>query len=129
MTAYSTASGRFGDESWESATSDTMRGLTPLGQRDRDFERLAGAHDFDAHGVAGHLAAQGVGEIVQVLDGLAVEFDHHVVGFEARLGGGRAWRDVGELDAADAFAEIGHGTEVRAVSGDIGAGGGRSGGD
>ena len=92
------------------------RPLFAFGEQHLSLDRRAAAEDLHFHRVPGLLAAEGVGEVVQVLNGLAVEFHQDVAGLETGLGGGRAFADIGELYTVDALGEIGDGAEVRAVS-------------
>src|ERR1035441_7770961 len=92
--------------------------LLPAGEDDGDFERLAIAGDLYLDLVAGFSGAQGVGEVVEILNRLAVEFGQNVTPLEAGFGGGRVLADVAELDADGAFGEIGDAAEVGAVAGD-----------
>src|SRR5579872_4809752 len=116
MMAWRGKCGCGGSNSGKACPRAESRNLAALGQGHGDLHGLAGTHNLHANYVSGGLGAQSVGEVVQVLDGLAVKLHHHVVGFEAGLGGGGAGGDIGELDAVDAFAEVRDGAEIRAIA-------------
>jgi len=63
-------------------------GLTAPGECDHRLHGLAAAKHFHLHHVVGLLGAERISEVVKVLNGLAVEFHHHIAGFETRPGRG-----------------------------------------
>src|SRR5436305_850023 len=76
--------------------------LLPAGQGALYRERFSVADYFDGDFVAGLLAAEGVGEVVEVRDRLAVELHHDVTLLQAGFRGGGILADVGEFHAVDA---------------------------
>jgi hypothetical protein len=52
------------------------------------------------------VGAQGIGEVIEVIDFLIVELHEHIAGFETRFGRRTAIADVGELDAVFDLAEV-----------------------
>src|SRR4051812_44171042 len=62
--------------------------LRPFAQRDLELDLLAVAPDEDIDGVAGLVAAEALGVVVDGRDRLAAEADDDVVGFQAPLLGG-----------------------------------------
>src|SRR5712692_9418265 len=90
--------------------------LFPLLQCDRGSYLLAVTQDGDLYNVANFTAPQGVGEIVEILDGFVAKLNEDISGQEAGFGGGRAGLHIGKAHAVFGLAEIGDGAEVRAVA-------------
>src|SRR5438132_10875789 len=90
--------------------------LAALGERDGGFEGLGVAEHGDVHDVADLAAAQRVGEVVEIADGLAGEIDEHVAGFQAGLCGGRAGLDIAEAHAVFRLPKIRNRAEPRAIA-------------
>src|SRR5689334_6035158 len=73
--------------------------LLALLESDRGRDGLAVPQNFDFDHVADLAAAERVGEVVEVLDGLIAELHQDVSGFEPGLGGGRTGAHVRKLHA------------------------------
>ncbi len=62
--------------------------LRPLREKHLRFHRLAFSQHLDRYSIAGFVRPQRIGEIVEIIDLVAVEFNQDVAGFEAGLRGG-----------------------------------------
>src|SRR5580765_6177470 len=98
------------------ATSDLVGGLAALFEFDGGFQGLGVALHGDFDDLADFAAAQGVREVVQILDGGAAELNEDVAGFEAGFGSRRAGLHVAEAHAIFGLAEIRNGAEPGAVA-------------
>src|ERR1035437_10414480 len=86
---------------------DGQATLLPAGEHGGHFQRLAVAGNLYLDFVAGLFGAQSVGEIVEILNRLAVEFRHDVAPLESGLGGGGGLPHRGGFYARDALRGIG----------------------
>src|ERR1700686_831316 len=98
------------------ATSGWIPRSTPLFQGHPGCEWLAVPHDLHFYRVADVAAAQGIREVVEILDGFAVELHQNVIRLQSRLTCGRAFLYVRKLYAALDLPEIGDGAEIWTIA-------------
>src|SRR5436853_2093473 len=96
--------------------------LSPLFEGDSGGDGLAVAQNGDLDLVADFASAQGISEIVEILDGFVAKLNEDISGLEAGFGGGRTGLYIGKAHAIFGLAEVGDGAEVRAIAATAAAG-------
>src|SRR5579859_4888167 len=89
-----------------------LSGLFPLLQLYACRDRLPITQNFHVHDVSYFAAAQGVGEVVEILDGLVAELHQDVSRFQPSFGCRGIRLHVGELYAILSLAEVGYRAKI-----------------
>src|ERR1700739_4793224 len=90
--------------------------LLPLLKFDGSLNRLAVAHDSHINHISDLAAAESIGKVVKIPDGLIAELHQNVASLQTRFLSGRGRLYVGEFHAVLHLSEIGDRSEVRAIA-------------